>query len=525
VIVFENLPEQSEVFVDGEKVTLQWPEGGSPAEFSIPPGRHGVEVKKDGYKAFGEQVSLSRGERAHITVKLEPSTSRKEPLATPASPKDTTAPAIAKPMPDSPVIATKEIGSAAPVPASQTPPAPVTQSDDSDEGFVPLFNGRDLTGWTIRTGDDTDWRVQDGAMRGYARNGISVIQHSAKAFRDFHLRLELKTANQINKNLVFRSSQVDGEDKHYRFHLGGLRVDNKIGRLGDYIIKVGGPILTTEYHTTEGLTQLNRPGIDELTPDAWHLVEIKAQGNTFRLFVDRNEVCTFRDDQSRLREGHIGVALIKGARLQIRKAEIKELSRQQIPEQPSVETSAWKPLFNGKDLTGWSVRDNGGTWAVEEGVLVGRSGPGLDSLATLRSDRTDFSNFRLRMKVLSTNESLLAVVIRHTATDGLGNGYVIAARRYNFDGAGEGSVFKGVNAKPKGKIDWAIKTQPASIAVGQWYTVEIEAIGNQITTSVDGKKVSAYLDDANSFSSGRISLVCAVNRTHQIQSIEIQEVP
>ena len=34
-----------------------------------------------------------------------------------------------------------------------------------------------------------------------------------------------------------------------------------------------------------------------------------------------------------------------------------------------------KPVFNGRDLAGWKARGNA-SWSVEDGILVGRQGPG-----------------------------------------------------------------------------------------------------------------------------------------------------
>ena len=57
----------------------------------VPPGKRGVQVKKDGFRAFGDEVSLASGERKLMTVRLEP--------AQPPSPSagKTISPAPAKP--------------------------------------------------------------------------------------------------------------------------------------------------------------------------------------------------------------------------------------------------------------------------------------------------------------------------------------------------------------------------------------------------------------------------------------------
>src|SRR5690348_17946275 len=65
----------------------------------------------------------------------------------------------------------------------------------------------------------------------------------------------------------------------------------------------------------------------------------------------------------------------------------------------------WKPLFNGKDLTGWSVAAGRGganatpaNWKVEDGVLVGGQGSGRGSLVT----NDQFKDFTLELDRKST---------------------------------------------------------------------------------------------------------------------------
>ena len=72
IIVLENLPDQAVVFLDGQKLSLTWPGVGNPVEIQVRPGDHGIEVKKDGFQAFGERVSLEMGGRRPIRIRLEP---------------------------------------------------------------------------------------------------------------------------------------------------------------------------------------------------------------------------------------------------------------------------------------------------------------------------------------------------------------------------------------------------------------------------------------------------------------------
>ena len=72
VITLENVPAGAEVSVDGDRVSVRWPEGGRPPEITVPPGRRGVEVRKAGFKVFGEVVLIEAGGRVGLTVRLVP---------------------------------------------------------------------------------------------------------------------------------------------------------------------------------------------------------------------------------------------------------------------------------------------------------------------------------------------------------------------------------------------------------------------------------------------------------------------
>jgi type 1 glutamine amidotransferase len=75
------------------------------------------------------------------------------------------------------------------------------------EGFVSLFNGHDLAGWKVPTGDNGHWKVVDGAIdydAGSEAKGDKSLW-SEREFGDFTLRLDwrLKEAPFINKNVPY----------------------------------------------------------------------------------------------------------------------------------------------------------------------------------------------------------------------------------------------------------------------------------------------------------------------------------
>src|SRR5262245_28427933 len=86
--------------------------------------------------------------------------------------------------------------------------AAVGMSEDrSADGFVSLFNGKDLTGWTVPAGDGGHWKVADGAIDYDAQSEAKGDKNlwSDRAYRDFVLKLDwrLKEAPFVNKNVPY----------------------------------------------------------------------------------------------------------------------------------------------------------------------------------------------------------------------------------------------------------------------------------------------------------------------------------
>jgi hypothetical protein len=69
LVVEVNEPDP-EIFVDGQKVTVTRGENGKIAEITVRPGTHQVEVKKDGFTAYGDRVTLEDQGRKTITAFL-----------------------------------------------------------------------------------------------------------------------------------------------------------------------------------------------------------------------------------------------------------------------------------------------------------------------------------------------------------------------------------------------------------------------------------------------------------------------
>ncbi len=92
----------------------------------------------------------------------------------------------------------------------------------TQDGFTPLFNGRDLTGWKVPAGDNGHWRVADGVIDYDAESEAPGDKElwSEKTFGDFVLRLDwrIKATPYVNPNVYIlkpdgsHKKDADGKD-------------------------------------------------------------------------------------------------------------------------------------------------------------------------------------------------------------------------------------------------------------------------------------------------------------------------
>lgn len=71
-----------------------------------------------------------------------------------------------------------------------------------DDGFVPLFNGKDLTGWVVK-GKMEGWKVQDGILHSDGAKGGDWIR-SEKEYGDFIFKVDWKISKGGNSGVFIR---------------------------------------------------------------------------------------------------------------------------------------------------------------------------------------------------------------------------------------------------------------------------------------------------------------------------------
>jgi hypothetical protein len=178
-------------------------------------------------------------------------------------------------------------------------------------------------------------------------------------------------------------------------------------------------------------------------------------------------------------------------------------------------TEEWVQLFNGKDLTGWTSKNNSfGLWKVEKGNLIGQG-----NQARLRTERDNFKDFHLRLEAkYVTGEANL--VIREQP-DVISKGYTIfmGNKPATFQ-SGALTTYFGAKAGPLHIQDKELTK------TNEWFTLEVIAQGNRLQVLVNGVRTADAEDANTNFMEGFFCLrITAKDGELHVRKIEIKELP
>ena len=154
-------------------------------------------------------------------------------------------------------------------------------------------------------------------------------------------------------------------------------------------------------------------------------------------------------------------------------------------------------LYNGKDLSGWEIY---GTekWYVEDGLLICESGPDAEYgyLATKKT----FKDFELTLEFKQEADGNSGVFFRSSIEGTKITGWQaeVAPPNHNTGGIYE-SYGRGWLIKPDPEKDKALK-------MGEWNTMKIKAVGDKVTTWLNGQMMVEIEDAKIGAAEGSIAL-------------------
>ncbi len=181
----------------------------------------------------------------------------------------------------------------------------VPAASGAEEGFEPLFNGTDLTGWE---GDPFLWKVEDGMVVGRSP-GIAYNDFltTVEEYSDFILRFQIQLVDNVgNSGVQIRSRRVSGS-----MEMIGYQVD------------VGPSWWGSLYDESRRRVTLAAPSEatikKALKPTDWNDYEVQASGR--HIVLKLNGVVTVdytEEDESIEQTGLIGLQVHSGPPLEAR---------------------------------------------------------------------------------------------------------------------------------------------------------------------------------------------------------------
>lgn len=278
----------------------------------------------------------------------------------------------------------------------------------SPDGWVSLFDGKTLDGWTEKGGrydGDADWTVEDGAIVGREAEGAQGgLLYTEGMYANYEFECDVHITAPFDSGIFVRMVP-DASGAQFT-------LDDRPGGSICGIYSDG-----WKYHETGG-SKLWRSG-------EWCHVKVRCVGDPMHLVAWIDGVCVLDYRMAEgsgpfAKTGRIGIQVHGGrddpddAAVRFKNLRVREMhagtpfsdtGSGMLKLTAAGEASGWEPLFNGKDMTGWAPAGSGDVQLSDEAILTAgyRAKDGeLQALmagtaGVIRTVRTDWKDFELRL--------------------------------------------------------------------------------------------------------------------------------
>jgi hypothetical protein len=295
----------------------------------------------------------------------------------------------------------------------------------AQDGWVNLFNGKDLSGWKIMNGD-AKIEVVDGMIVGTTiLNSWSTFLCTEETFTDFVLELEMLVNDDMNSGIMFRAESLP-EYRNGKVFGYQCEVDpsSRAWSAGIYDEERRGWIYPVS---------LNPNARSAFKNGEWNKYRIECIGTSVKTWLNDVPVAYVIDDQSS--EGFIGLQIHWitdvseiGMQVKFKNIRIKTENLRPTPmEDVSVENlipntlcqvekeQGYELLFDGKSTEHWQNAKTGKFpekgWEVKDGVLTILAND--DEESTISTDiitKEEFDSFELKFEFNLTEGSNSGIV-------------------------------------------------------------------------------------------------------------------
>ena len=197
--------------------------------------------------------------------------------------------------------------------------ASFSADEQGDDGFVPLFNGKNFAGWEIM-GQQEGWKIKDTVIRSDGGQGGKWLR-TKKQYNNFILKVEWKVSKGGNSGVFIRT------DRDLKLSANGLRLTT------GYEVQISNAPRDASHCTGSlyGFVAV-KPRPDE-SADKWHTFEIRCQDNQVTVMCDGIKCIDFDQSSNKATQekpvtGYIGLQdshSPKGHYIEYRNVRIKTL--------------------------------------------------------------------------------------------------------------------------------------------------------------------------------------------------------
>lgn len=165
----------------------------------------------------------------------------------------------------------------------------------ADVPLEPIFNGRDLTGWTPSAGPF--WRVENGVLIGEndaAQTGSML--HTDRAYGDVVVEADCRFSGEIDSGIMLRKPELQVQ----------IGISRSLKR-----------DMTCSFYTGKYPEEARAPkAADLLKPDDWNRIRVQAKGDTFTVWLNGEPVSSYTNAKY-AEPAPIGLQIHKGLPMKV----------------------------------------------------------------------------------------------------------------------------------------------------------------------------------------------------------------
>jgi hypothetical protein len=337
-------------------------------------------------------------------------------------------------------------------------PKLVFEGKELQDGFFPLYDGIILDGWTI-TGENKDaFDVHNGLLKATGSGNGGWLKLN-QTYENFVLRFDYRFTDGKGASSIVVRGDADGD-----LVQTGLQI----------------PLLAedTEASVTScgALLGAVKPAVYSRRPaGSWNKMEISCKDS--KVSVSLNETELYNVDVATLAEGASLVErAAKGGVIAIQDGACR-MDFRFVRILPLAGGEGWKPLFNGKDLSGWTTVGDA-QWSAEADGVLKVDNSKITMPSGLRTTE-EFGDFELRLKARTNKDGVSGVFLRCSGDAPWPDTYKVqidSTDKIQFTGA----------------IMQQCKATELRSSDLRWANIHIIAKGAHIQVLVNGKVVTDY---------------------------------